>query len=133
MRGMDLSAVSLSGVCLAHCLALPLFASLSPLIATFAASELAHALFVAAAVPISAAALGPGILRRRFSPVIVAAATLAILLLIAGVAGWSDETWETPLTVGGASLLAGAHLLNWHTHRRCTGRTAVTVRHGTDS
>jgi hypothetical protein len=125
MRGTDLSAVGISGACLAHCLALPLFASLSPLLSTFASSEIVHTIFVAIAIPISAAALGPGLLRGTVPPMLFATAVLALLLLIAGVAEWPNEDWETPLTVIGASLLAITHLLNWRARGRCAPRSAI--------
>lgn len=118
MRKMDFSAVGLSGLCLVHCLALPLFATLSPLLAALAGSEVAHTLFVAAALPVSAAALGPSLVRDRsgITQSLCVAACGAIALLIAGAVGWPSASWETPLTVTGALLLAGVHGL--HVWRR---------------
>ncbi len=124
MRVFDLSAVTLSGLCLVHCLALPMLVSLSPLIGVLADNELAHTLFVMAAVPVSVAALAPALLRDsgRHPWTLALLAGAALALLIAGVLEWPAEAWETPLTVAGATLLAAVHLWNWRRyrhHRHC--------------
>ncbi len=125
MRIFDFSAVSLSGLCLVHCLALPVLAPLSPLIGALADNELVHTVFVMAAVPVSAAALGPALLhdsgRRPWAIAVLAG--IAFALLIAGILEWPSEAWETPLTVAGALLLAAVHLWNWRSYRHCHAAT----------
>ena len=117
-RLLDASAMGLSGLCLVHCLALPVAAAALPMLGAWAHAEWVHAAFLAAAVPVSAFAL----LRSGGwrAPRIATLAVAGLMLLAAGVMGWPRETWETALTVTGGLLLASAHVLNWrrvgHSH-----------------
>jgi hypothetical protein len=114
---LDASAISLSGLCLAHCLALPLVAAFSPVVATWAEAEWVHALAIGLAAPMSALALW-----RRGQALGVILMSLAGLSLMAlGVAHWPSHEAETPITVAGSLLLAGAHLLNWRRRHACRG------------
>ena len=108
----DLSAVALSGLCLLHCLALPLLAALLPVLGSWTESEWVHGLFVLLAVPLSLAALSRAHRRRRLPGRLWLAAGLGLAALGAGAAGWPHASWETPITVGGSLLLAGTHLWN---------------------
>lgn len=105
---LDASAISLSGLCLAHCLALPLVAAFSPLVATWAEAEWVHGVAIGLAAPLSILALWP----RREAPTI-ALALAGLVLLAMGALHWPSHDLETSITVGGSLLLAGAHLLNW--------------------
>jgi len=115
-RNLDLAAIGLSGLCLAHCLALPMAAAFLPLLGAWSEAEWVHLLFLAAAIPVSATALARSGGWRRAPVATLAAAGL--LLLTAGALGWPVEAWETGLTVAGGLLLATAHVLNWGLHRR---------------
>ncbi|MBA3999449.1 MerC domain-containing protein [Brevundimonas sp.] len=110
----DSLAIGVSGLCLTHCLALPLVASLLPLAGVWAETEWVHWLFVAIAAPVSLWAFSRPV-TRSWSLAILAGSGLA--LLVAGVAAFPSHDWETGLTVAGALLLAGAHTLNWR-HRK---------------
>lgn len=107
-------AIGLSGLCLAHCLALPLAASLLPIAGAWAEAEWVHGLFVAVAAPVSLWTLGRS--RSRNLPV-VALAVGGLALMVAGAAGFPSHEAETPLTVAGGLLLALAHGLNWRRRR----------------
>ncbi|WP_312162440.1 MerC domain-containing protein [Phenylobacterium sp.] len=112
---LDASAISLSGLCLAHCLALPLVAAFSPVVATWAEAEWVHALAIGLAAPMSALALW-----RKGQALGVIAMSLAGLALMAlGVAHWPSHDAETPITVAGSLLLAGAHVFNWRRRHAC--------------
>ena len=50
---LDASAVSLSGFCLIHCLALPVLAAIAPFAGVIAEAEWIHRAFVVAALPVS--------------------------------------------------------------------------------
>lgn len=102
-------AVGVSGLCLIHCLALPLMASLLPLAGAWAEAEWVHWLFVAIAAPVS---LWTFTRRPRSGP-LAALAVAGLAFLVAGAAAFPSHGWETGLTVGGGLLLAGAHILNW--------------------
>lgn len=109
-RAGDALAIGLSGLCLVHCLALPVLASLLPMLGAWADAAWVHWAFAAVAAPVSLWALtrphvaGP-------SRTALTLASAGVLLLIAGAAAGHNA--ETPLTVTGSFLLAAAHLLNW--------------------
>jgi len=108
----DMAAIGLSGLCIVHCLALPVAAASLPLLGVWAEAEWLHGLFVVVAAPISLMAL----LRsaRRGLPVApLVLALLGLAGLSAGVLGWPTEAAETLITVIGSLLLAAAHILNW--------------------
>ena len=113
--GFDGVAMSLSGLCLVHCLALPALAVSLPFLGVFAEAEWVHVLFVALAVPVSAFAL-LGAARRRSGGLILGALA-GLGLLAAGAAGWPDHQYETLLTVSGGLFLATVHALNWQRAR----------------
>lgn len=107
----DLLAVTLSGLCLVHCLALPLVASLLPLAGAWAQAEWVHWLFALIAAPLSAWTL------TRPHPLglprlAIGLAGVGAGLLFAGAAGFPSHALETPITVAGGLLLASAHILN---------------------
>ncbi len=112
----DASAVALSGLCLVHCLALPLLASLLPLFAAWSQAEWVHGLFVALAAPLAGYALWRSHRQRALPPALWLMAAIGLLGLLLGALAWPSEAAETPLTVSGSLLLAGAHL--WNAGRR---------------
>ncbi len=112
----DMAAVGLSGLCLVHCLGLPLLAASLPLLGAWAEAEWLHWTFVALAVPVSIIALWRP-LRKGLGMGPLGLALLGIAALFAGVLGWPTEADETWVTVSGSLLLAAAHLLNWHRSR----------------
>jgi len=107
-RRIDVAACGLSAACLAHCLALPVAASLLPMLGPVADAEWIHWLFVVSAAPLAIVAFA----RRGTSTLLRLLAIAGVLLLIAGAAGVPDHDWETSLSVAGALCLAGAHTLN---------------------
>ncbi|MFT4198830.1 MAG: MerC domain-containing protein [Pseudoxanthomonas sp.] len=106
----DLSAIGLSGLCLVHCLALPVLAAFLPLFASWSHAEWVHALFAAIAVPLTGAALWRAHLRRRLPWVL---RVLALAGLCGLLAGALVARHETAVTVTGSLLLVSAHLWNW--------------------
>lgn len=115
-RGFDGVAMSLSGLCLLHCLALPVLAVGLPFLSVVAEAEWVHWLFVALAVPVSTyALLGLG---GRRSGVLFVGAVLGLSLLIAGAAGWPDHESEALMTIAGGLVLATVHALNWRRTRQ---------------
>ena len=112
----DASAVALSGLCLLHCLALPLLAALLPLFGAWSEAEWVHGVFVLIAAPLSGYALWRGHRHRPLPAALWLLAGTGLALLLAGASGVLGERAETPLTVAGSLALAGAHL--WNTARR---------------
>lgn len=106
-RLLDGSAIGLSGLCLLHCLALPVAAGFAPLLGVWSEAEWVHLAFVALAAPISAGAL---VLARPRRPAAIALAATGLGLLIAAL--FFHEA-ETLMTVAGGLTLATGHLVNW--------------------
>ena len=107
-RGYDVAACSLSALCLAHCLVLPLAAAASPFLAAAADAEWMHWALVAIALPVSLIALSPAHTPQGAR---ILAGTGLFCLIIAA-AGFPTHSWETGLSVTGAVILAGAHAYN---------------------
>jgi len=104
----DVAAISLSGLCLAHCLALPLIASLLPLAGVGAEAPWVHWALALTAAPISLWTL-----TRRPAAGPLLSGLLGIALLFSGAAEFPSHETETMITVAGALVLSVAHILNW--------------------
>ena len=112
IRAFDAAGVTLSGLCMVHCLALPLAAAALPFLAAWTEAHWVHWLFVAAALPTSLAALLPGA-QGRTGVSLLGMGALGIALLALAAAEWPTHEVETPMSVAGGAVLATAHLLNW--------------------
>jgi len=110
-RAGDIAAIGLSSLCLVHCLALPLMASLLPLAGAWAEAPWVHWAFALTAAPISLWAL-----TRRPAVWPLGLGAAGLLLLFAGAAEFPGHETETVVTVAGGLLLACAHILNWRRH-----------------
>jgi hypothetical protein len=125
-RLLDLSALSVSGLCLAHCLLLPVAAALTPALFGWAESESVHLVFVLIAAPLSAIALGAKVNGKRAPLPLMLIGALGVVGLALGVVGWPTRSAETVVTVVGSLFLAAAHYGNW---RRVSADTGRTHRH----
>lgn len=112
-RALDLSALGLSGLCLVHCLALPVLALALPLLGAWASAEWVHIVFVALAAPIALIALIDWSRVRSSSGRLIGLAATGLGLMLAGALAIPVATWERPLTVAGGLLVACAHVGNW--------------------
>jgi len=111
-RALDGVAVSLSSLCLIHCLVLPVAAVALPVLGIFAQAEWVHWVFVGFALPITITML-VRLGRARAHRKIFLFALIGLSGLLAGAAGWPTHDLETVLTVIGGLALASAHVLNW--------------------
>lgn len=111
-RTGDAVAISLSGLCLVHCLALPVLVGFLPLLGAWAEAEWVHLAFVGLAVPVSIWTLSRPP-RDTLPRVAVVLAAVAFVVLIGAATGYPGEALETPLTVAGGLALAAAHIINW--------------------
>ena len=107
-RAGDFAAISLSGLCMVHCLALPLAAALLPAVGSWAEAEWVHWAFALIAAPVSLWTL-----TRRPRAATLGLAIPGLALIFAAAAGFPSHELETPITVSGSLLLAAAHLINW--------------------
>ena len=114
-RILDRSAIGLSFLCLAHCLAFPMLIAFLPALATvLPQGEWVHPLLLAIALPLAGVALWRGWRRHRaVQPLAFGAIGLALMTI--GVDAGASA--EIVLTVAGGLALAGAHLLNWRLDR----------------
>lgn len=117
---LDGTAVALSGLCLVHCLALPLIVVGLPFLSGIAEGHL-HAQMLVIVLPLSIFALGVGFRRHHDSRVIVVGAIGMLLLTIGGTIAHSQYgiVADRSLTVLGALTLATAHFYNSAFSRRC--------------
>ncbi len=110
---LDRVAVVLSGLCLLHCLALPVVIVSLPFVAQFAETHW-HTPMLLFAVPISTLAIVIGY-RRHGNRQIVAAGALGLGLLIVGATiahAHYGAMADRLLTVSGSLLLAAVHWKN---------------------
>lgn len=116
---LDGAAVGLSGLCLLHCLALPLAVGALPALLPFVDGHL-HAQMLIIVVPLSIVAIGIGYSRHRNSRIVIGAAT-GLLLLIIGASVAHNALGivaDRAFTISGAIVLAVAHFYNGLLSRR---------------
>jgi hypothetical protein len=118
MSFLDRCGVTLSCICLVHCVALPLVIALLPAIATASPRDgWVHPVMIGFALPISGLALYRGYrTHRQLTPLLSGCAGL--VLLGVGIMG-QGMILEPIATVGGGLLIAAAHLTNWRRHLSC--------------
>lgn len=114
---LDASAVVLSGLCLIHCLALPILAAALPLAGVIAEAEWIHRVFVLTAALISGVAIFKNhAAKGGLAFPILAIAGLSILFAAAFAEPLHD--YEVALTSLGAVILASAHVWRWARHNQ---------------
>lgn len=107
---LDRTAVSLSGLCLVHCLIGTLVLSAAAVTGGLWSHDV-HAIGFALAVPLAAVALSRGVLRhRRFEVAGLGAAGLGLMLGSLTAAHGSPS--ELAVSMAGVALLGLAHYLN---------------------
>lgn len=106
---IDGSAIVLSGLCLIHCLMLPILSAALPIAGVIGEAEWLHQAFVAAALPFAGIAL----LSKQITPLSGGLIVLGCAGLVIGAFVEALHDYETLLTVIGASFLAAGHMLRW--------------------
>lgn len=117
---LDSVAVALSGLCLVHCLALPLIVAGLPFLAQFSAGHL-HLQMLVVVLPLSIVALAIGF-RRHQDMRIIAAGGAGMLLLVIGATVAHTQLGlaaDRLFTILGALTLATAHYFNSVRSRSC--------------
>ncbi|MEN7535624.1 MerC domain-containing protein [Aurantiacibacter flavus] len=120
---LDGLAISLSAVCVVHCLALPMIIAMLPALSQWLhLPEALHLWLFACAIPVSITVLGKAAHRH-----LAARGTLLLgvsgLALMGGALLARTDALETLTTLGGAALLASAHVRNWR-RRTCKAGAA---------
>ncbi len=110
-KWLDMASMGLSGLCVAHCLALPFLVAALPFLGIFSQNELVHQVLVSIAAPLSVLALWRS---GGWRKIVVVAPMAAGLAMLAAAAFIPDlEPVEAPLSVVGALLVAAAHVVNY--------------------
>ena len=123
-RTLDALAVSLSGLCLIHCLALPLALTLFPIFAAAVVDDAVfHAVLYVAVLPTSCIAFVLGYRHHHDRVLIILGGLGLVVLGVTAVVGHdlfghTGERWVTSL---GGLLLATAHVINYR-HSRAKHR-----------
>ena len=113
---LDKAAVVLSGLCLVHCLALPLVVALFPVFGfTVVEHGTFHQLILIVVIPTTVLALGAGYRRHRRNvvPVFGALGVMALILAAFGAHALGADILERGVTVVGGLLIATAHIQNF--------------------
>lgn len=123
-RTLDALAVSLSGLCIIHCLALPLALTLFPIFASAMVDDsLFHAVMYLGVLPTSCLAFLLGYRHHRDRVLIIVGGTGLAILGVAALFGhaWFGELGERLVTSLGGLVLAWAHFVNYR-HSRAEHR-----------
>ncbi len=111
--GMDRFAIALSGLCLLHCLVIPVVIVMAPALSglVLGTETTVHWIFLGLAVPTSIWALWRGYRRcRQLNAIVLGVAGLLVMFL--GVSHLFDPVLEVPLTLVGVTMVVVAHVLN---------------------
>jgi hypothetical protein len=117
----DSIAITLSAVCILHCLALPLIVVGLPLVAVALADNgHFHVLMLWLVVPTSVAGFTLGYRLHAHWPIVVVGIAAMLVLVVVGI--WGHDRWpesvEISATVLGSLVLGLAHWLNFRGVRR---------------
>ncbi len=109
----DKAAVILSGLCLVHCLALPLFVAVLPFVSELSDDHL-HAQLLLIVIPVSVFAFSIGFRRHRRWTIVGVGALGMVLLTLGGTVVHSRYglAADRAMTVAGSAVLALAHFFN---------------------
>lgn len=109
----DKIGFSLSGLCLIHCLLLPLFVASLPWLGKVVDDERVHLLFAAVTVPVALIAFIPGYFRHRHASILVLGMLGALGLLLGSVGhDLVGHKLAHPFTILGGFFLVIAHIRN---------------------
>ena len=121
-RVFDRIAITLSAICIVHCLAVPLLVGLLPIAAiSFGDNQHFHELMLWLVVPTSLVGFSMGFgVHRRVGIVLTGALGVVVLWLVAiyGHGVWRTDV-EVVVSVAGSLVLGGAHWMNFRAVRRC--------------
>jgi MFS superfamily sulfate permease-like transporter len=121
---LDGAAVTLSALCLVHCLALPLLVAGLPFLSQFSEGHL-HAQVLVVVIPLSTVALLIGYRRHRDIRIVLAG-VLGMALLVIGATVAHQRlglTADRLFTITGSLVLGTAHLFN--SYRRKPVKSSV--------
>ena len=115
---LDRIGVLLSGLCVVHCLVLPMLVPFLTTLSVFAESELTHLILAALIVPTVAFSAWSGYSKHGKSIIVwlLASGTLAVVIAMFAGEQFASEPLEAGMTTLGSVLLIAGHWQN-HKHR----------------
>ncbi len=122
----DKIAVSLSMFCVLQCIFMPFLVTLLPFLDFWWLSdEFLHPLLLIVVIPLTFLALFPGYFRHHnLKPLLIAIPALSLLIVGAFI---GESMMEKFLTIGGAIILAAAHLFNIGLNRKIMHYASVSA------
>jgi hypothetical protein len=120
-RHADLAGAAASGICLIHCLLMPVLVSCIPgFVAYIPGNAGFHHTLAAVVVLLGTAAFVPGYrLHRRKALLALVTTGISLVLVVAWSGDALNSALELILSLAGSSMLIGAHLLNRSFCRQC--------------
>ncbi len=113
----DVMAITISSLCVLHCLAVPIIAATLPIFAALEETEWLHKLLVMLSAPVTGFALMQT--RKHFiDPIFLSAAVLGLGVLVISAFLERFHPQEQIMTVAGAGLLIFAHAWRWRRHHK---------------
>jgi len=121
---LDRVAVTLSGLCLVHCLALPLVIAVLPFLGQFSDDHF-HVQMLIMVIPVSTIALGLGYRRHRHLGVVIAGIAALVVVTLGGTVAHQHYGLlaDRLLTIIGSLALAITHYRNFRLSRHAARST----------
>jgi hypothetical protein len=117
---LDLTGAAVSWVCVVHCLVMPFFISLAPLIGiSFLVDESIEQSIIGISVLIAAISLLPAFFRQHGKIRAIVLFVFGISLIVVSHAAFEESAMRIPVLLAGAVLISAAHLINRHLCRIC--------------
>ena len=110
---LDNTAIALSGLCLVHCLSLPVLIALLPLLNRLDPQHFPLQMLIVA-VPVSLFAFTIGFRRHRNQAIALAGISGIAIMVAGGTVGHANfgAVADAVMTVAGSTVLAAAHYFN---------------------
>lgn len=117
----DRIGISLSGLCIIHCLCLPLAIIVAPAIGSFFLDDYTHVLLFFLILISVGAAFIPGYqLHRKLHPIACAFLGFSLIAFATFFShSWFGHAWESPIAICGSLFLIFAHWLNHRSKHLC--------------
>ncbi|ARA91824.1 MAG: MerC domain-containing protein [Bacteroidetes bacterium] len=128
--GWDRIGIALSGLCIVHCLLLPVALAVAPLWSALAAvHDGFHLVLAVLLVPTTVLAVRSGYRQHRDRGVLGLLSSGLAIIVAAALLGHDvlGDGWGTGLTLIGSVLLIAGHWRNWQRRRACRVKVASTV------
>lgn len=118
MAKLDKAAISISALCILHCLALPFLLVAIPGLGAFVEESVIHTILVIIALPFTLFAIGYMIYSGAFRPLFLGMVVIGFVMLFSGATHLINDEIELIVTIIGGLLVISAHFMNLRDRRR---------------